>query len=58
MALREIRRYQTSSELLLRKAPFQVARLVREIAFDFKVMQRLPVQRGKRALTSDDGSLT
>lgn len=32
MALREIRRYQKSTELLLRKAPFQ--RLVREIAQD------------------------
>ena len=32
--LREIRRYQTSTELLIRKAPFQ--RLVREIAHDFK----------------------
>ena len=34
VALREIRRYQKSSELLLRKMPFQ--RLVREIAGDFK----------------------
>ena len=34
VALREIRRYQTSTELLLRKLPFQ--RLVREIAQDFK----------------------
>merc|ERR1712126_287877 len=33
-ALREIRRYQKSTELLLRKLPFQ--RLVREIAQDFK----------------------
>lgn len=33
-ALREIRRYQKSDELLIRKAPFQ--RLVREIAQDFK----------------------
>jgi histone H3 len=32
--LREIRRYQKSTELLLRKMPFQ--RLVREIAIDFK----------------------
>jgi histone H3 len=37
VALREIRRYQKSTELLLRKAPF--ARLVREIACDFKVLQ-------------------
>ena len=34
VALREIRRYQKSSELLMRKLPFQ--RLVREIAQDFK----------------------
>ncbi|KAK2707684.1 hypothetical protein QYM36_015394 [Artemia franciscana] len=33
-ALREIRRYQKSTELLIRKLPFQ--RLVREIAQDFK----------------------
>ena len=35
VALREIRRYQKSSELLLRKAPFQ--RLVRELADKLKV---------------------
>ena len=34
VALREIRRYQKSTDLLIRKAPFQ--RLVREIASDFK----------------------
>ena len=34
VALREIRRYQKSTDLLLRKLPFQ--RLVREIASDFK----------------------
>ena len=34
VALREIRRYQKSTELLLKKAPFQ--RLVREVAQDFK----------------------
>ncbi|KFO33886.1 Histone H3 [Fukomys damarensis] len=34
VALREIRRYQESTELLIRKLPFQ--RLVREIAQDFK----------------------
>jgi len=33
VALREIRRYQKSTELLIRKAPFQ--RLVREIAQNF-----------------------
>lgn len=34
VALREIRRYQKSTELLIRKLPFQ--RLVREIAKEFK----------------------
>ena len=34
VALREIRRFQKSTELLIRKLPFQ--RLVREIANDFK----------------------
>jgi len=34
VALREIRRYQKSTELLLRKLPF--SRLVRELAQDFK----------------------
>ncbi len=38
VALREIRRYQKSTELLIRKLPFQ--RLVREIAQDFKVRFR------------------
>lgn len=34
VALREIRRYQKSTELLIRKLPFQ--RLVREIGVDYK----------------------
>ena len=34
VALREIRRYQKSTELLIRKLPF--SRLVREVAQDFK----------------------
>ena len=34
VALREIRKYQKTTELLIRKLPFQ--RLVREIAKDFK----------------------
>ena len=38
MALREIRHYQKSSALLIRKLPFQ--RLVREIAQDFKMNLR------------------
>ena len=33
-ALRDIRRYQKSTELLIKRAPFQ--RLVREVAQDFK----------------------
>ncbi|KAM9375479.1 histone H3, embryonic-like isoform 2-T2 [Pholidichthys leucotaenia] len=36
VALREIRRYQKSTELLIRKLPVQ--RLVREIAQDFKTV--------------------
>jgi histone H3 len=36
VALREIRRYQRSTELLIRKAPF--CRLVKEIAQDFKAV--------------------
>ncbi|KAF6775580.1 hypothetical protein AHF37_05295 [Paragonimus kellicotti] len=40
VALREIRRYQKSTELLIRKLPFQ--RLVREIAQDFKTRPALP----------------
>lgn len=38
VALREIRRYQKSTELLIRKLPFQ--RLLREIAQDFKTALR------------------
>ena len=38
VALREIRRYQKSTELLIRKLPFQ--RLVREIAHEFKTELR------------------
>ncbi|KAI1713726.1 core histone h2A/H2B/H3/H4 domain-containing protein [Ditylenchus destructor] len=37
-ALREIRRYQKTTELLIRKLPFQ--RLVREIAQDFQTAIR------------------
>ena len=42
VALREIRRYQKSTELLIRKLPF--ARLVREIAQDFKTDLRFQRQ--------------
>ena len=38
VALQEIQRYQKSTELLIRKMPFQ--RLVREIAQDFKIYLR------------------
>lgn len=38
VALREIRRYQKSTELLIRKLPFQ--RLVKEIASEFKAELR------------------
>ena len=39
VALREIRRYQKSTELLIKKAPFQ--RWVRELAQDFKTDLRM-----------------
>ena len=42
VALREIRRYQKSTELLIRKAPFR--RLVREIVQDFKRDARITAQ--------------
>ena len=42
VALREIRRYQKTGELLIRKLPF--ARLVREIAQDFKTHLRFQRQ--------------
>ena len=37
LALREIRQYQRSTSLLIRKLPFQ--RLVREIALDFEAQE-------------------
>ena len=49
VALREIRRYQKSTELLIRKLPFQ--RLVREIAQDFKVCLFNDPRHGEWALT-------
>ena len=42
VALREIRRYQKTTELLIRKLPF--SRLVREIAQDFKTDLRFQPQ--------------
>ena len=58
VALREIRRYQKTTELLIRKIPFQ--RLVREIAQEFKV-RTLPLLSGKSktfdiALNKTDGA--
>ncbi|KAF9222987.1 histones H3 and H4, partial [Gyrodon lividus] len=53
VALREIRRYQKSTELFIRKLPFQ--RLVREIAQDFKTDLRfqssavMPLQEAAEA---------
>ncbi len=38
VALREIRKYQKSTDLLIRKLPFQ--RLIREVSQDFKVGTR------------------
>ncbi|ODM86672.1 histone H3, partial [Orchesella cincta] len=57
VALREIRRYQKSTELLIRKLPFQ--RLVREIAQDFKTDLRfqssavMALQEASEAYLSD-----
>jgi len=42
VALREIRRYQKSTELLIRKAPFQ--RLIREISQEYKSDLRFKAQ--------------
>uniref|UniRef100_A0A8C9TY41 Histone H3 n=1 Tax=Scleropages formosus TaxID=113540 RepID=A0A8C9TY41_SCLFO len=52
VALREIRRYQKSTELLIRKLPFQ--RLVREIAQDFKTDLRF--QSSSAAILEPKGS--
>ncbi|CAI7920482.1 unnamed protein product [Closterium sp. NIES-53] len=52
VALREIRKYQKSTELLIRKLPFQ--RLVREIAQDFKT----DLSRSALALRAHMMSLT
>ncbi|MBZ3873685.1 histone H3, embryonic [Sciurus carolinensis] len=47
VALREIRRYQKSTELLIRKLPFQ--RLVREIAQDFRPALVMALQEASEA---------
>ena len=51
VALREIRRYQRSTELLIRKLPFQ--RLMREIAQDFKTDLRF---QSSAAMTLQEAS--
>ncbi len=62
VALREIRRYQKSTELLIRKLPFQ--RLVREIAQEFKTDLRfqgsavLALQEAADALNTTTTSQT
>uniref|UniRef100_A0A671YKF9 Histone H3 n=1 Tax=Sparus aurata TaxID=8175 RepID=A0A671YKF9_SPAAU len=54
VALREIRRYQKSTELLIRKLPFQ--RLVREIAQDFKTDLRFQTRLTCLLLHNHNGS--
>jgi histone H3 len=56
VALREIRRYQKSTDLLIRKLPFQ--RLVREIAQDFKNDLSVAHTRSDRDFTSATAMLT
>jgi histone H3/H4 len=56
IALREIRKYQKSTELLLRKLPFQ--RLVREIAQDFKTDLRFQSQATLALQESAEAYLT
>jgi len=57
VALREIRRYQKSTELLIRKLPFQ--RLVREIAQDFKTDLRFQSAAiGALQVNSESGTCT
>ena len=55
VALREIRRYQKSTELLIRKMPFQ--RLVREIAQDFAEAARRAGRRRQRSQAAQGHSL-
>ncbi|KAI9593837.1 histone-fold-containing protein [Syncephalis fuscata] len=47
LALREIRQYQKSTDLLIRKAPF--ARLVRQVALDFTVNNFISSVNGSEA---------
>ncbi|CAH1397177.1 unnamed protein product [Nezara viridula] len=53
VALRQIRRYQKNTELVIRKLPFQ--RLVREIAQDFKTDLSAHLVALKRAIESTPG---
>lgn len=53
--LREIRRYQKSTELLIRRAPFQ--RLVREISTDFKADARFQVDAMRALQTASESYL-
>ncbi|XP_002738088.3 histone H3-like [Saccoglossus kowalevskii] len=54
VALREIRRYQKSTELLIRKLPFQ--RLVREIAQDFKTDLRFQSSASSAVMALQEAS--
>lgn len=53
--MREIRRYQKSTELLIRRAPFE--RLVREICGDFKTDARFQVDAMKALQTAYESYL-
>jgi len=54
VALREIRRYQKSTDLLIRKLPFQ--RLVRDIAQSFKIRGEVPRFQSTAALALQEAS--
>jgi histone H3 len=54
VALREIRRYQKSTDLLIRKLPFQ--RLVRDIAQSFKIWGEVPRFKSTAVLALQEAS--
>ena len=54
VALREIRRYQKSTDLLIRKLPFQ--RLVRDIAQSFKIRGEVPRFQSTAVLALQEAS--
>lgn len=56
VALREIRKYQKSTDLLIRKMPFQ--RLVREIAQDYKSDLRFQAEAVSALQTASEEYLT